>query len=94
MEMAKEHISFTFDPRAMLLSLQMGFTFVKAAVAWAILERTSGLEPSSETTAPWYWNALLPLSLLDAIGTVCHQFGLFGTDLHLIPCKGFVENFY
>ena len=63
MEMTKEHISFTFNPRDILLSLQMGFTFVKAAVAWAILERTPGLEPSSETTAPWYLNALLPLSL-------------------------------
>ena len=54
MEMTKEHISFTFDPRDMLLSLQMGFSFVRAVVACAILERTSGLEPSSETTAPRY----------------------------------------
>ena len=52
--MTKERISFTFDPRDMLLSLQMGFSFVRAAVACAILERTSGLEPSSETTAPRY----------------------------------------
>ena len=48
MEMTRERISFTFDPRDMLLSLQMGFRFVRAAVACAILERTSGLEPSSE----------------------------------------------
>ena len=54
MEMTRECISFTFDPRDMLLSLQMGFSFVRAAVACAILERTSGLEPSSETTAPRY----------------------------------------
>ena len=52
--MTREHISFTFDPRDMLLSLQMGFSFIRAAVACAILERTSGLEPSSETTAPRY----------------------------------------
>ena len=32
----------------------MGFSLVRAAVACAILERTSGLEPSSETTAPRY----------------------------------------
>ena len=50
----REHISFTFDPRAMFLSLQIGFSFVRAAMACAILERTSGLEPSSETTAPRY----------------------------------------
>ena len=54
MEMTRERISFTFDPRDMLLSLQMGFGFVRAAAACAILERTSGLEPSSETTAPRY----------------------------------------
>ena len=50
MEMTRERISFTFDPRDMLLSLQMGFSFVRASVACAILERTSGLEPLSETT--------------------------------------------
>ena len=54
MEMTRECIGFTFDPRDMLLSLQMGFSFVRAAVACAILERTSGLEPSSETTTPSY----------------------------------------
>ena len=52
--MPSERISFTFDPRDMLLSLQMGVSFVRAAVACAILERTSDLEPSSETTAPRY----------------------------------------
>ena len=52
--MTRERISFTFDPRDMLLSLQMGFSFVRAAVACAILERASGLEPSAETTAVRY----------------------------------------
>ena len=51
MEMTMERISFTFDPIDTLLFLQMGFNFVRAAVACAILERISGLEPSSETTA-------------------------------------------
>ena len=54
MEMTREHISITFNPRDMLLSLQMGFSFVRAAVACAILERTPGFKPSSETTAPRY----------------------------------------
>ena len=67
-----ERVSFTSDPRNMLLSLQMGFSFVRAAVACAILERTSILELSSETivTAPSYLNLVivpnfcpLPLSL-------------------------------
>ena len=51
MEMTRERISFTFDPRDTLLSFQMGFSFVRAALACAVLERVSGLEPSSETTA-------------------------------------------
>ena len=54
MEMTRERISFTFDPRDMLLSLQMDFSFVSAAVACATLYRTPGLETSSETTAPRY----------------------------------------
>ena len=70
METPRERTSFTFDPRDMLLSLQIGFSFVRPAVACAILERTSGLEPSSETTAPRYLKlvsvpffALYPFSL-------------------------------
>ena len=64
-------------------------------MACPILERNTGLEPLSETTAPRYLKfvivpsfcpfAFISLSL-DAIGAVCHQFGLFGTDLHFIPC--------
>ena len=54
MEMARERTSFTFDPRDTLLFVQMGCSFVRAVVACAILERISGLEPSSETTAPRY----------------------------------------
>ena len=54
MEMTRMRISFTFDPRNMLLSLRIGFSFVRAAVACAILESISDLEPSSETIAPRY----------------------------------------
>ena len=43
---------FRFD--YMLLYLQIGFSFVRAAVACAILERTSGFETSTETIAPRY----------------------------------------
>ena len=65
-------------------------------MACAILERISGLEPSSETTAlrclkltqllPFYLDLLL-----DVIATVCHQFGILSTVLHLILCAGFVD---
>ena len=99
MEMTRERISFTFDPRDMLLSLQIGFSFVRAAVACAILERISGLEPSSEITASRHLKLVTVLNFcpftfsfsLDSIGAVCHQFGLLRTDLHLIPCAGFVD---
>ena len=47
MEMTRERISFTFDPRDMLLSLKTGFSFIRVAVACAVLERITGLEPSS-----------------------------------------------
>ena len=47
MEMTRERISFTFDERDMLLSLQLGF--LRATVACAILEK-----PSSETTVSVY----------------------------------------
>ena len=54
MEMTRERINFAFSPRDMLLSLQIGFSFVRAAVALAILERASWFELLSETTAPRY----------------------------------------
>ena len=41
----------------------MGYSFVRAAVACAILERISGLEPSSETTAPMYLKLVTPLNV-------------------------------
>ena len=91
MEMTRECISFSFCLRDMLLSLPMGFSFVRAAVACAILERISGLEPSSETTQPLPFYFYLSLV---ATGAVCHQFGPLSTHLHLIPYAGFAETYY
>ena len=51
-DMTMKCISFAFDQCDMLLSLHIGFSFVRAAVACAILERTSDSEPLSETIAP------------------------------------------
>ena len=48
--MTRERNSFTFDLRDMLLALQIGFSFVRTAVACAIFERISGFE----TTVPRY----------------------------------------
>ena len=95
MEMTRERISFTFDPRDMLLSLQMGFSFVTTAMACAILEKISGLEPSSETTAPRYLKILTVLIFCTfTFSSSWMSFDLLGIDLHLIPCEGFIETFY
>ena len=49
LDMKRERIGFTFDSRDMLLSVHVGFSFIRAAVACAIRERISGFESSSET---------------------------------------------
>ena len=65
------------------------FRLVTAAVVWAMLDITSGLDPSSDTIAPRYFKATDGLQFLvvygnvsaDAIGIICHQLGLLCTDL-------------
>ena len=54
MDMARECISLTLELMAMFLSFQITFSLVTAAVVWAILESTSGMDPSSDTIAPRY----------------------------------------
>ena len=54
MDMTRERISLTLELMSMLLSFQMTFSLVTAAVVWAILESTSGLDPSPDTIAPRY----------------------------------------
>ena len=70
MEMTGERIGFTFDPRDMLLCLQIGFSFVRAAMACAILGRISGLKPSSESIAPRYLK-LAPVLRALMVVTMC-----------------------
>ena len=43
-----------------VLSLHIGFIFVRAAVACSVLERTSGFEPSSETLVKDTWSLSCP----------------------------------
>ena len=52
--MTRKCISHILDLREILLSIQTGFSLVKAAVVCAILESISGLEPSSVITKPRY----------------------------------------
>ena len=54
MDMARECISLILELMAMFLLFQMTFSLVTAAVVWAILESTSGLDPSSDTIALRY----------------------------------------
>ena len=49
-DVTRERISRILELREILLSIQIGFSLVNAAVACAILESISGLEPSSVIT--------------------------------------------
>ena len=49
--MTRKRVTRILEMRKML---QTGFNLVNAAVAYAILESISGLEPSSDTTEPRY----------------------------------------
>ena len=54
MDVTSERINRNLELREMLLSFQTGFSLVNAAVICAVLESISGMEPSSDTTEPWY----------------------------------------
>ena len=54
MDVTKERNSLIFELRSMFLSSQMLLSFVSAVIVWAILERISGMDPSSVTMAPNY----------------------------------------
>ena len=73
----------------MLLSLHIGFSFVRIAVACAILERISGFEPSSETIAPRYLNHSHTLIVAVMFG---NTFTFFTGNLPY-RTKGVIENF-
>ena len=69
MDMTKERNSLIFEQRSMFLSSQMILSFVSAAMVWAILERTSRMDPSSVTMAPkylklWTVSSFSPLTLM------------------------------
>ena len=54
MDVTRERISRILELREILVSILTGFSLVNAAVACAILESNSGLEPSSVITEPRY----------------------------------------
>ena len=52
MDVTRERISRILELRQILLSIQTGCSLVNAAVACAIVESISGLEPSSVISSP------------------------------------------
>ena len=54
MDMARERISLILELMMMFLSFQMALSLVTTAVVWAILDSTSGMDPSFDTVAPRY----------------------------------------
>ena len=99
MNVTRERISRILELREVLLSIQTGFSHVNAAVVCAVLESISGLEPSSVLTEPrsvCECLKCLPIHVdlsFDSTGAVCHQLGLFGTDLQAVSRGGFVKTF-
>ena len=75
--MIRYRISFTFDPKSMLLSLQDGFRFARAAVACTIIQKYSGLSHHLKQLLQHTFNLFRTVFL--------------STDLHLIPCAGLIE---
>ena len=72
MYMTRERISLIFEPSAIFLSFQRALRLASAAVAWAILARMLGLDPSSAMIAPIYLNRLTqssssPLTLMSVL---------------------------
>ena len=57
--------------RKILLSIHNGFSLVNAAVACAILENISGLEPSSVITEPRYLKFTVTLIWIEQLYKVC-----------------------
>ena len=67
MDMVKKRISLILELMATFLSFQMTFSLVTAALVWAILDSTSGLDPSFDTIAPRYLKLRTVLSFLLSI---------------------------
>ena len=100
MEMTMEHISFTCDLKDTFVILPNGLQLCKSCNglcnAWENLVWNHHLKQLLRGTKACYSTQLLPFYLylsLDAFGTVCHQFGLFCTDLHLKTLCRFCRDF-
>ena len=99
-DVTRARTSYTSELREIHLSFESGFNLVNAAVACAILQNTSGLEPSSVITEPRYLKlvtvlSFCPFTLVSVLMLLVlfffYQLGLLSTDLHAVGCGGFVE---
>ena len=100
MGVTRERISRVLELREILLSIQIGFSLVNAAVACAILESISGLEPSSVITEPRYLkivtvSSFCPFTLISVLmPLVLFVISLVFSaliDLHAVGCEDFVR---
>ena len=97
MDVTRERISRILELREILLSIQIGFSLVNAAVACAILQSNLGLEPSSVITEPRYLklatiSSFCPFTFISVLmPLVLFVISLFGTDLHAVGCGDFVK---
>ena len=99
MDVTRERISRILELREILLSFQTGFSLVNAAVAYAILESISGLEPSSVITEPRYLKFVTVSNFcLFTLISVLMPLVLFVISLvfsalisYAVGCGGFVE---
>ena len=98
MDVTRERISRILELREILLSIQIGFSLVNAAVACAILQSNSGLEPSSVITEPRCLklvtvSSFCPFTLISVlIPLVLFVISLvFSALIHAIGYGGFVK---
>ena len=80
MDVTRERVGRILELREILLSIQIGFSLVNAAVACAILQSNSGLEPSSVKTEPRYLklvtvSSFCPFTLISVL--MPHAYGPF-----------------
>ena len=90
MDVTRERISRVLELREILLSFQTGFNLVNAAVACAILESISGLEPLLVINEPGYLKLVTvsrfcPFTLISVL--MPHVLlGLLSTDINFVGC--------
>ena len=99
MDMTRKCISFIFDPSDILLSLKIGFSFDRAAVAYAIPES----KPSSDTIAPMYLKlvtapSFCPLTLISlwmplALFFISFVFSALISILYFVETFNWASNF-